>query len=164
VEEDGHVPEPGADRRGGRSAAGPILLVEDSEDDVVLTRRAFARSGFDNPLVAVADGEQCLAALLPQPGGDALRPALVLLDLNLPRIGGLEVLGRLRADPRTRPVPVVILTTSRDRRDILDGYLLGANGYVCKPVSYSRFLDLARALGTYWLTVNEPCPAPGAPP
>jgi two-component system response regulator len=141
----------------------PILLAEDNPDDVLLTRRAFTKNGFDNPIIAVPDGEACLAALLPQ-DGPAVQPALVLLDINLPKIGGLEVLGRLRADPRTRTVPVVILTTSREQRDVLEGYRLGANSYVCKPVSFTTFVSMVRTLATYWLRVNEPRPHTGAAP
>ena len=139
----------------------PILLAEDNPDDVLLTRRAFARNGFGNPITAVSDGEQCLAALLPEAGRPGLDPALVLLDINLPRIGGLDVLGRLRADARTRLLPIVILTTSRERSDVATGYRLGANSYVCKPVSFTGFVTLIGTLGTYWLEVNEPCPRPG---
>jgi two-component system response regulator len=141
----------------------PILLAEDNPDDVLLTRRAFTKNGFDNPIIAVPDGEACLAALLPE-RGPAVHPALVLLDINLPKIGGLEVLGRLRADPRTRTVPVVILTTSREQRDVLEGYRLGANSYVCKPVSFTTFVAVVRTLATYWLRVNEPRPHNGVAP
>ena len=140
---------------------GPILLAEDNPDDVLLTRRAFSKNGFDNPIIAVADGEACLAALLPD-DGPGVDPALVLLDINLPKIGGLEVLARLRGDPRTRTVPVVILTTSRERRDVVEGYRLGANSYVCKPVSFTTFVAMVRTLATYWLRVNEPRPRPGS--
>jgi two-component system response regulator len=141
----------------------PILLAEDNPDDVLLTRRAFSKNGFENPIIAVADGEACLAALLPE-HGPAVDPALVLLDINLPKIGGLQVLDRLRADPRTRTVPIVILTTSRERRDVLEGYRLGANSYVCKPVSFTTFVAVVRTLATYWLRVNEPRPHLGAAP
>jgi two-component system, response regulator len=141
----------------------PILLAEDNPDDVLLTRRAFSKNGFDNPIIAVPDGEACLAALLPA-AGPAVQPALVLLDINLPKVGGLEVLDRLRADPRTRTVPVVILTTSREQRDVLEGYRLGANSYVCKPVSFTTFVAVVRTLATYWLRVNEPRPHTGAAP
>jgi two-component system response regulator len=141
----------------------PILLAEDNPDDVLLTRRAFSKNGFDNPIIAVPDGEACLAALLPE-HGPAVHPALVLLDINLPKIGGLEVLGRLRADPRTRTVPIVMLTTSREQRDVLEGYRLGANSYVCKPVSFTTFVAVVRTLATYWLRVNEPRPYDGAAP
>ncbi|MBR7831188.1 response regulator [Actinospica sp. MGRD01-02] len=141
----------------------PILLAEDNPDDVLLTRRAFTKNGFDNPIIAVADGEACLQALLPE-HGPAVDPALVLLDINLPKVGGLEVLGRLRSDPRTRIVPVVILTTSREPRDVLEGYRLGANSYVCKPVSFTTFVTVVRTLATYWLRVNEPRPRTGVAP
>ena len=141
----------------------PILLAEDNPDDVLLTRRAFTKNGFDNPIIAVPDGEACLAALLPE-HGPAVHPALVLLDINLPKVGGLEVLHRLRSDPRTRTVPVVILTTSREQRDVLEGYRLGANSYVCKPVSFTTFVAVVRTLATYWLRVNEPRPHNGAAP
>ena len=151
-----------------------ILLAENNPDDVLLTRQAFAKSGFGNPITVVADGEACLELLLPgfdgvggrAPAGEAapepaaLRPALVLLDIDLPKIGGLEVLRRLRGDPSTRLLPVVILTTSQERGDIIDGYLLGANSYVCKPISFTRFVSVVHALGTYWLRINEPCPNP----
>jgi two-component system response regulator len=143
------------------SIEAPILLAEDNPDDVLLTRRAFAKIGYGDRIVSVADGEECLAALLPQEG-PGIKPALVLLDINLPKISGLDVLGRMRTDPRTWLVPVVVLTTSRERRDVLDCYLVGANSYVCKPVSFSDFVDLVRTLATYWLEVNEPCPDPAA--
>ena len=136
----------------------PILLVEDRPDDVLLTRRAFAKAGFERELVVLADGEACVTALFPEDGRPPLAPALVLLDINLPKIGGLEVLRRIRADERTRHLPVVILTTSTERRDVADGYRLGANSFVRKPVSYAEFAEAVRILGAYWLTINEPCP------
>ncbi|WP_034271006.1 response regulator [Actinospica robiniae] len=139
----------------------PILLVEDNPDDVLLTRRAFAKNGFENEIVAATDGEECLTLLLPEDGRSGLKPALVLLDINLPKISGLDVLGRLRADARTSLVPVVVLTTSRERRDILNCYLAGANSFVCKPVSFAGFTELIQTLASYWLGVNEPCPDPG---
>ncbi|WP_307846605.1 response regulator [Actinospica durhamensis] len=139
----------------------PILLAEDNPDDVLLTRRAFAKNGFGNRIVAVSDGEECLEQLLPAHGGPGLAPALVLLDINLPKISGLEVLGRLRADARTWLLPVIVLTTSRERRDILNCYLGGANSFVCKPVSFADFVPMVGTLASYWLTVNEPCPDPG---
>jgi len=136
----------------------PILLVEDNPDDVLLTRQAFARNGFANRIMVFGDGEACLAALLPEHGRAEVEPALVLLDVNLPKVGGLEVIARLRADERTRLLPIVVLTTSRERRDIVNGYLLGANSYVCKPISFTDFVAVVRTLGTYWLRVNEPGP------
>jgi two-component system response regulator len=139
----------------------PILLAEDNPDDVLLTRRAFAKTGFANPILEAPDGEACLQALLPADEANAAEPAFVLLDINLPKINGLDVLRRIRADPRTRLVPVVLLTTSRERRDVLAGYRLGANSYVCKPVSFTGFVAVVRTLATYWLRVNEP--RPGGP-
>jgi two-component system, response regulator len=139
----------------------PVLLVEDRPDDVLLTRRAFAKAGFGNELVVLPDGEACMAALLPGDDQAPLAPVLVLLDINLPKIGGLEVLRRIRADERTSHLPVIMLTTSTERTDIATSYRLGANSFVRKPVSYAEFANAIRILGAYWLTVNEPCP-PGA--
>ena len=139
----------------------PILLAEDNPDDVLLTRRAFAKNGFDNRILAVSDGEECLSLLLPEHGEPGLRPALLLLDINLPKIGGLDVLDRLRADERTSLLPVVVLTTSREPGDVLNCYLGGANSFVCKPVSFSSFVSMAGTLASYWLEVNVPCPDPG---
>jgi two-component system response regulator len=150
----------------------PILLVEDNPDDVLLTRRAFAKNGFGNRIVALPDGEACIDALLPGPGSgpgsgfgcDAAArgpaPALVLLDINLPRVGGLDVLRRLRSEQATRALPVVMLTTSREQRDIAESYRLGANSFVRKPIAFSDFMAMVRILGTYWLRINEPGPAP----
>ena len=134
----------------------PILLVEDNPDDVLLTRRAFARSGFGNRIVALPDGEACITALLPGGPAPALTPAIVLLDINLPKVGGLDVLRRIRAEVRTRELPVIMLTTSREQRDISESYRLGANSFVRKPIAFSEFLATVRILGTYWLRINEP--------
>jgi CheY-like chemotaxis protein len=142
----------------------PILLVEDNPDDVLLTRRAFAKNGFGNRIVAVPDGESCIDVLLPGTGpgapARALDPVLVLLDVNLPRVGGLDVLRRLRAERATRALPVVMLTTSREQRDIAESYRLGANSFVRKPIAFSEFLAMVQVLGVYWLRINEPDPAP----
>ena len=140
----------------------PVLLVEDRLDDVLLTLRAFAKAGFDNELVVLPDGEACMAALLPDDRQAALSPVLVLLDISLPKIDGLEVLRRIRADERTSHLSVVMLTTSVDRTDVVNSYRLGANSFVRKPVSYAEFAYTMRILGAYWLAVNEPCP-PGPP-
>jgi two-component system response regulator len=131
-----------------------ILLVEDSEDDIELTLRALRRSGIQSRVEVARDG---VAALDYLQRGTPL-PSVVLLDLNLPRISGLEVLERLRSHPRTRLVPVVILTSSRDEADLARGYALGANSYVRKPVDYDAFMDAARQLGQYWLQLNEAPP------
>jgi two-component system, response regulator len=135
-----------------------ILLVEDSEDDIELTLRALRRNEIRSRVEVARDG----AAALDYLGSDAPLPAVVLLDLNLPKLSGLEVLERLRAHPRTRLLPVVILTSSRDEADLARGYALGANSYVRKPVDYDAFLEATRQLGRYWLQVNEAPPSPAA--
>jgi two-component system response regulator len=137
----------------------PILLVEDNPDDVVLTLRAFARNHLGNEIVVATDGEQALQRLLPKDGGEPLRPALVLLDISLPRIDGLEVLRRIRADRATASLPVVMLTTSNEDRDIEASYRLGANSFVRKPVVLEEFVGAVNVLGMYWLLVNQPVPA-----
>ena len=142
-----------------------LLLVEDNPDDVELTRRAFARSNIINHLVVVTDGEEALLYLFaagPYAGSDPRAlPHAVLLDLNLPKIGGLEVLRRIRAEETTRRLPVIILTTSREERDIVGSYDLGANSYVRKPVDFAQFVEAARQLGLYWLVLNEQSPIAG---
>lgn len=139
-----------------------ILLVEDNPSDIALTRRAVAKSVIRNPLVVAEDGQQALDYLFGE-GMHAGRntdeqPVLVLLDLKLPRIGGLDVLSRLRADPRTRRVPVVILTSSSEEQDIGAGYDLGTNSYIRKPVDFHQFTEVFKQLGLYWLVINEPPP------
>jgi two-component system response regulator len=127
-----------------------ILLVEDNPDDVALTRRALERNDIRNPLVVAHDGEEALRTL-----GDGLRPALILLDLKLPKVGGLEVLGRMAADDRLRLIPTVVLTSSREEDDVVTGYRFGANSYIRKPVDFVDFVEVIRHIGVYWLTVNE---------
>ena len=136
-----------------------ILLVEDNPDDVELTRRAFEKSNVANEIVTVSDGQEALDYLFATGRDAVLMPHVVLLDLNLPKISGLEVLRRMRADERTRRVPVVVLTTSNEERDVVGSYDLGANSYVRKPVDFAQFLDAARQLGLYWLVLNEPPPS-----
>lgn len=130
-----------------------ILLVEDNEDDIELTLRSFARSRIVNPIEVVRDGVDALERLLGSP--TATLPALILLDIKLPRVDGLEVLHQLRANERTRLIPVVILTSSREERDIIEGYRLGANSYVRKPVDFAEFQAAVEQLGLYWLVLNE---------
>jgi len=137
---------------------GSILLIEDNPDDVLLTMRAFGKNHIRNEVVVATDGEQALNLLLPI-DGEAMRPALVLLDIKLPKIDGLEVLRKVRADDRTRSLPVVVLTTSNEERDIVDSYRLGANSFVRKPVVFQEFVEAVNVLGIYWLLVNEPAPA-----
>ena len=139
-----------------------ILLVEDNASDEKLTLLAFKKSGVANDIVVVRDGEEALDYMFGtgvHHGRDAADvPALILLDLNLPKIDGLEVLRRIRADERTRLLPVVILTSSKQDEDILQGYARGANAYVRKPVAFAEFLAAARTLGLFWFLQNESPP------
>lgn len=132
-----------------------ILLVEDNEDDVELTRRALEKNRICNRVMVARDGVEALDHLF---GGGEL-PQLILLDLNMPRVGGLEVLQRIRADERTRMIPVVILTSSREERDLIQGYSDGANSYIQKPVDFRQFTDAVGQLGLYWLVLNVSPPA-----
>jgi two-component system response regulator len=140
-------------------ASSPILLVEDNPDDEALTLRAFRKNNVTNEVVVARDGAEALDYLFGT-GQYASRdvttmPQVVILDLKLPKIDGLEVLRRLRAAPQTRLLPVVILTSSNEERDRLEGYGLGANSYVRKPVDFAEFVDAVRQLGLYWLLLNE---------
>lgn len=130
----------------------PIVLVEDSEDDIELTMRAFTRSRVVNPIEVLRDGASAVSRLLDAAGPV---PALVLLDLGLPLLSGLEVLQQLRADDRGRLLPIVILTSSREERDLVESYRLGANSYVRKPVDFQEFQAAVEQLGLYWLVLNE---------
>jgi two-component system response regulator len=141
---------------------GKILLVEDNPDDVTLTMRALKSRNITNDVVVASDGVQALEYLFgagAAPGAAEL-PAVVLLDLKLPKVNGLEVLQRIRADERTRMLPVVILTSSDEERDIVKGYSLGANSYVRKPVDFVEFTEAAKQLGLYWLLMNRAPPTP----
>jgi two-component system response regulator len=139
-----------------------ILLVEDNPDDVALTERALRKNRIANNLVVVSDGAAALEYLFGE-GAYAGRdvedePCLILLDLKLPKLSGLEVLERIRADDRTRCIPVVILTSSKQDEDLLAGYSKGANSYIRKPVEFERFVEVVAQLGVYWLVLNEPPP------
>jgi DNA-binding response OmpR family regulator len=138
----------------------PILLVEDNPDDEAMTRRAFKLSNIANELQVVRDGQEALDYLFGNGVPAAPAPALILLDLKLPKVDGLEVLQRIRAGDHTRLIPVVILTSSREETDLVAGYGSGANSYVCKPVDFDQFSESVRQLGLYWLVVNEAPPIP----
>ena len=139
-----------------------ILLVEDNPSDVALTQRAFEKNGIRNELRVASDGQDALDYLFRE-GRHAGRdpndmPILILLDLKMPRVDGLEVLRRLRADPRTRRIPVAILTSSTEKQDVAAGYDLGTNSYIRKPVDFQEFAEVVKQLGIYWVMVNEPPP------
>ena len=143
-----------------------ILLVDDNADDVELTLLAFEQTKLVTDIIVAKDGEDALDYLFAtgsHAGRDPERvPDLVLLDLNLPKIDGLDVLKRMRTDERTRLVPVVILTSSKEEQDVLRSYDLGANSFVQKPVDFAAFIDAAHHLGLYWLVLNESPPVSGA--
>jgi two-component system response regulator len=133
---------------------GTILLVEDRDDDVELTLRAFKKSGVGNEIVVARDGAAALDYLFAPER--VTMPEVVLLDLNLPKVSGLEALRKMRADDRTKRVPVVVLTSSNEERDIISSYDLGANSFVRKPVDFSEFVKATQQLGLYWLVLNRP--------
>jgi two-component system, response regulator len=141
-----------------------ILLVEDNPDDVDLTLRAFAKANVANQIEVVGDGEEALEYLFATKRHAHRRadelPQVVLLDLKLPKVDGHEVLRAIRANETTRRLPVVVLTSSNEERDIIASYDLGANSFVRKPVDFAQFLDAARQLGLYWLVLNQPAPPP----
>lgn len=136
-----------------------ILLVEDNNDDVELTLHALRKENLANHIHVARDGEQALEFLFCN-GAHADRsferpPRLVLLDLKLPKVDGMEVLRKLKADPRTQTIPVVILTSSKEERDLVQGYGLGANSYIQKPVDFDQFRDTVKTVGFYWLLINQ---------
>ena len=139
----------GGPRRRGRA----ILLVEDNADDEALTLRAFRKNNLTNEIIVKRDGAEALAWLFDEER--EVDPQVVLLDLKLPKVDGLEVLRRIRADSRTSLLPVVILTSSSVESDLVRGYELRANSYIRKPVDFQRFIDAAREIGLYWLVMNE---------
>jgi two-component system, response regulator len=145
---------------------GIILLVEDNPDDEALTLRALKKNHIVNPVVIARDGAEALEWLLGEgahAGRDTtVQPQVVLLDLNMPKVSGLEVLQRMRADERTRLVPVVVLTSSKQEEDVVTSYALGANSYVRKPVDFAEFIEAVKRLGMYWLLLNQVAPARGS--
>jgi CheY-like chemotaxis protein len=140
-----------------------IFLVEDNPDDEALTLRALKKNNIGNQVIVAHDGAEALDFLLGRgshAGGDSnVTPQVILLDLKLPKVDGLEVLRQLRANERTKYLPVVILTSSNEEQDLLKGYGLGANSYVRKPVDFNQFTEAVRQLGLYWLVLNEQAPA-----
>ncbi len=132
-----------------------ILLVEDNPMDVDLTKKAFTRRNLNNPIDVARDGEEALAWILRWEAGER-KPSIILLDLKLPRVDGLEVLRQLKAHPTFRTIPVVILTTSAEDRDIQTAYQLGANSYIIKPVDFAKFMEVAEQIDSYWTVLNQP--------
>jgi two-component system, response regulator len=136
-----------------------ILLVEDNADDELLTVRAFKKSNIANSVIVVRDGVEALDWLFATgehaTRDKSLEPQVILLDLKLPRLDGLEVLRRIRADERTALLPVVVMTSSKEEEDVMKSYELGANGYVRKPVEFDRFVEAVKSIGVYWLVLNE---------
>jgi two-component system, response regulator len=143
---------------------GTILLVEDNEDDIALTLRAFRKSRVANEIVVTRDGAEALDYLFAEGAystrDKSILPAVILLDLKMPKVDGLEVLKRLRTDPLTRLIRVLVLTSSREEQDVIQSFELGACSYIRKPVDFDKFVEAVTILGTYWLLLNEPLPTP----
>jgi two-component system, response regulator len=137
-----------------------ILLVEDSPEDVEVTLRAFKKKNLTNKIHVVEDGEQALDYIFATGKYDDrdlnAKPKVILLDLKLPKVDGLEVLRKIRGDDRTKYIPVVILTSSQEEKDIMESYKLGVNSYITKPVDFNKFMDTVSELGLYWLLLNKP--------
>lgn len=131
-----------------------ILLVEDNPDDELLTLRALKRTKIVNEIVVARDGEEALEYLLTENSGNDL-PVMVLLDLKMPKVSGLEVLREIRSNARTQSLPVVVFTSSNEEKDIVESYRLGVNSYVRKPVDFSQFLEAVERIGLYWMVLNE---------
>ena len=134
-----------------------ILLVEDNVDDELLTIRALKKNKIANDIIVARDGVEALNYLFGTDDGQKINPlpTLIILDLNLPKIGGLEVLKRIKADAQTKFIPVVVLTSSDEQNDLLESYGLGANSYIRKPVDFNKFIEVAANIGLYWLVINE---------
>lgn len=133
-----------------------LMLVEDDENDVRITKRALKKSGLDGELIVTRDGQEALDYLYSRPpfdDGQHRRPGLVLLDINIPKVNGIEVLRTLKEDPALRAIPVLMLTTSTRQEDVAAAYAHGANGYICKPIQFSRFVEVIRSLAEYWIQV-----------
>jgi two-component system response regulator len=145
-----------------------ILLVEDNPRDAEMAMRALKKNNLSNRLVWVKDGAAAIEYIFGRPGApdgvSGARPKLVLLDLKLPKVDGLEVLARLKRDPHTRNIPVVVLTSSREETDIVRSYQAGVNSYIVKPVNFEKFTEAVNQLGMYWLLLNQPSEQPPAGP
>ena len=133
-----------------------ILLIEDNPDDVELTLRAFKKHNLANHITVARDGENALDIIFQR--GKESRPDLILLDLNLPMVNGMEVLRQIKENPKTKVIPVIILTSSKEENDLSESYRLGANSYIRKPVNFEKFIGVVMQLGLYWLLINEPPP------
>lgn len=137
-----------------------VLLVEDNPDDIQLTLHAFKKNNFSNRIVIVRNGEEALDFLFCRGSyaerSISQRPKVILLDLKLPKVDGLEVLRQIKSDPRTQTIPVVVMTSSDDERDIVESYHFGVNSYIVKPLDFQRFVEAVRQLGLYWLLLNQP--------
>ena len=137
-----------------------ILLVEDNPDDEELTMLAFRQNNISNDIAIARDGAEALDMLYgPDGEGGTIAPTLILLDLKLPKVDGLEVLRRIKGNPRTATIPVVVVTSSKEQRDLVESYQLGVNSYIVKPVNFERFTAAVRDVGLYWLLLNQPPPA-----
>lgn len=138
----------------------PILLVEDNPDDEALTIRAFGKNSIQNPIVVARDGQEALDYLYAQGAFSSRnageRPVLILLDIKLPKLNGIEVLRQIRGHDATKLIPVVVLTTSKEEDDLVKSYSLGANSYIRKPVDFMQFMEVVKQVGIYWLMLNEP--------
>ncbi len=137
-----------------------ILLVEDNPDDEELTLLAFQQNNIMNRIIVARDGAEAIDLLFGDKADADNLPTIILLDLKLPKVDGMEILRRIRENPRTRRIPVIVLTSSTEEQDIVKSYDLGCNSYVRKPVNFSEFLEASRQLGMYWLMLNEASPRP----
>ncbi len=143
-----------------KSSSKNILLVEDNQDDELLTLRGLRQGNIINKIIVAHDGQEALDHLFGTGGREKVEPTVVLLDLKLPKVDGLEVLRRIRANESTRKLPVVVLTSSTHEQDMVESYKLGCNSYVRKPVDFDQFIEAARQLKLYWLVLNENPPTP----
>ena len=137
-----------------------ILLIEDNPDDVELTLRAFKKHNLANHITVARDGEEALDIIFQhgKESAEGLRPDLILLDLKLPKVDGMEVLRQIKENSETKVIPVIVLTSSKEESDLAESYQLGANSYIRKPVNFEKFTEVVMQLGLYWLLINEPPP------